>query len=243
MGGAPKLLRKKKNEGSALRGCSNSPTLVSPTTNRDLNTPQPDMKKNHALLTAALLLCSLATTQPNSAQAGISIGNGSATSHVVIEGFSGGPLIYDVFYDYNPFDAPDSFDLLSLIDVSDDNLGLTWINYGTVDEPNYFLDAIQYGNQTFTNTGAPTFSPFWSQWVSDGKAGFPTAFDIPGGSWTFGSGFSAPYRFHEPGSWDGLIYNDGSTSPSTQPIPEPAGVLLLGAGWLVRLLRRRPPVA
>jgi PEP-CTERM putative exosortase interaction domain len=169
------------------------------------------------------------------------VGSGADTSYVVIEAAAfGGPLIFAFQYDYDPANPFDTSTMLSLIDDALPELSLTYINYGTVEEPNLFLDAVTWQGLTLTNTPAPEFSPYWVQWVSGGRAGFPEAEPIPSGTWMYASGVSAPYRLVEPGSWDGFVYNDGFSPPAVDPVPEPAaGVLLLTATGLLVFSRRR----
>jgi hypothetical protein len=169
------------------------------------------------------------------------VGTGANTSYVLIEAEAfGSPLIFAYQYDYNPTNPFDTHTMLSAIDAAIADLSFTYINYGTLEEPNVFIDAITWQGLTLTNTPAPEFSPYWVQWVSGGQAGFPEAEPIPAGVWGYASGISSPYRIVEPGSWDGFIYNDGFSAPSVVPVPEPAaGVLLLAATGFIGLRRRR----
>lgn len=188
-----------------------------------------------ALLRAAFLLIALAPL----GRGQILIGTGEDSSFLVLEAEAfGDPLVFEYFYDYDPANPLDGYGLLTAIDSALPDLEFTFLNFGTPEEPNYFLNVVTYEDITLTNTGAPSFSPFWAQWVSGGEAGFPTAEPVPSGEWSFGSGVSAPYRFVQPGSWDGFIYNDGVTPPMTAPVPEPSGVLLVSAGICVFIIRR-----
>lgn len=168
------------------------------------------------------------------------VGTGADTSYFVIEATDfGAPLTFAYLYDYNPANPLDTYAMMVAIDAAIDDLQFTYINYGTVSEPNYFLDSVTYQTITLTNTPAPTYSPYWAQWVSGGLSGYPEAEPILSGSWTYGSGVSAPVRYIEPGSWDGFIYNDGMSAPSVSPVPEPSSTLLtICATGLVAFRRR-----
>jgi hypothetical protein len=178
----------------------------------------------------------------HSANGQILVGTGEDFSYAVIEpGPFGTPLVYEYHYTYDASKPPDGYALLSAIDSADPSLSLNFLNFGTDGDPNYFLNAVTYGSTTLTSTTIPG-GPFWAQWVSGGEAGFPGASPIESGTWSFGSGISAPYRAIGPGSWDGFVFNIGDTSPSIDPVPEPQSAVLLLAGitvvlWMVR--RRR----
>jgi hypothetical protein len=188
-----------------------------------------------ALATAsALLPCARAQTLTGT------VGTGPDASYLVIEATAfGSPLTFEYLYSYNPADPFDAYFLMTAIDTSFTDLEFTFINFGTLDEPNYFLDTISWQGTPLTNTGAPTFSPYWAQWVSGGEAGFPTAAPVASGSWSFGSGVSGPYRIIQPGSSDGFVFNDGSVAPSVAPVPEPTAAFLLLGSTAVFLIRRR----
>lgn len=175
---------------------------------------------------------------PASAQ--VLVGTGTNSSYLVIEADDfGAPLTFEYLYDYNPADPFDTYTMMVAIDAAVADLSFTYINYGTLDEPNYILDAVTYQSITLTNTAFPAVGPFWAQWVAGGQAGFPVAEPVASGSWGFGSGISEPYRYVEPGSWDGFIFNEGSAAPSVSPVPEPGSAVLLTAAMAVIFLRRR----
>lgn len=179
----------------------------------------------------------------HSATAQILVGTGEDFSYAVIEAEPfGAPLVYKYRYTYNPSAPPDGYALLSAIDAKDDSLSLSFVNFGTDESPNYFLNGVTYGSTTLTSTPFPDIGPFWAQWVSGGEAGFDKILPVPSGTWSFGSGISAPYREIGPGSWDGFVFNIGDTPPSIDPVPEPQSAVLLLAGitvvlWMIR--RRR----
>ncbi|MEO6848525.1 MAG: hypothetical protein ABI443_12480 [Chthoniobacterales bacterium] len=172
-----------------------------------------------------------------SAQSPTVVGSGSDESFLVIESslFSA-TLVYDYKYTYNPSELLDTHDMLVAIDAADPNISFDFINYGTVVDPNYFLNAVTYNTVTATNTPSPDYSPYWVQWVSGGEGGYPVAGPIDSGTWSYGSGISAPYRTLAPESWDGFIYNDGILPPSVSPvipIPEASTGCLILAGVLL----------
>lgn len=169
------------------------------------------------------------------------IGAGANTSYLVIEAADfGAPLTFAYLYDYNPANPFDTYAMMVAIDAAVADLEFTFDNFGTPEEPNYFLNAVTYQSVTLTSTPFPQVGPFWAQWVSGGQAGFPVAEPVAAGSWGFGSGISEPYRYVEPGSWDGFIYNDGGDAPSVSPVPEPSsGLLLICASSAFLFARRR----
>jgi hypothetical protein len=172
----------------------------------------------------------------------ILIGTGEDVSYAVIEAEPfGPPLVYEYHYTDNPSAPLDGYALLSAIDSAEPALSLSFLNFGSEESPNYFLNSITYESTTVTSTPFPEIGPFWAQWVSGAEAGFPEASPIASGVWSFGSGISAPYRTIGPGSWDGFVFNMGDTPPSISPVPEPQTAVLLLAGITVVLwmLRRR----
>jgi hypothetical protein len=172
------------------------------------------------------------------------VGTGANTSYVLIEAADfGSPLIFAYQYDYNPANPFNTSTMLSAIDAALPQLSFAYLNYGTEEEPNVFIDAVTWEGLTLTNTPAPEFSPYWVQWVSGGQAGYPEAEPIPAGIWGYASGISSPYRIVEPGSWDGFTYNDGFSTPSIDPVPEPAAAVLVLAATSAFVLRRRRPVS
>lgn len=189
---------------------------------------------------ATLLTAVVVSLAPASAQT--LIGSGSNSSFLVIEASAfGAPLIFEVLYDFNPGNPFDSYALMTVVDAAVSDLSFSFVNYGTVQDPNYFLDSVTWQSLTLTNTAWPAVGPFWGQWVSGGLAGYPTAAPVAEGAWEFGSGISDPYRIVEPGSWDGFIFNDGSAAPSVAPVPEPAtaGLLVMVAAGILAGRRRR----
>lgn len=167
----------------------------------------------------------------------ISIGSGPDSAYFVLESTNIGSRTYEIHYDHSSSGALDGYALLQTIDLFEADLSVLAFNFGSEEEPNYFVNSITWQGVTEANAG--DFSAYWAQFVAGGQSGFPTASPKPGGVWTFGDGLSSPYRIVEPGSWDGLIFGDGSVAPSVNPVPEPASALLALGGLLAFLKRRR----
>lgn len=197
---------------------------------------------------AALALGAIWAIGTTSSFGQIVIGTGTDASYVVIEASAfGAPLVYEYRYDYDVLNPLTGYALMDAVDAVVMDLEFTWVNYGTVDDPNFFLNAVTYQSQTLVNTPFPDYGPYWAQWVSGGEAGYPSAAPIADGVWAYGSGSSAPYRYAAPGSWDGFVYNLGIDPPSVSPVPEPGvlGLLALALGPLLwrRRLRRESACA
>lgn len=171
--------------------------------------------------------------------ANIIIGTGADTSYFVLESPNIGTRTYEIHYTFNSSDPMDSWDLLQIVDSHESDLTISAFNFGDEAAPNWFVNAITWGAVTETGVSEPPYSPSWTQWVSGGQAGFPSASPIDSGTWTSGSGLSAPYRVVEPGSWDALKYSDFVTQPTVNPIPEPSMGVLAMAGCLFVLRRRK----
>lgn len=189
-----------------------------------------------------LLLAALAGTcllSITSQAATIIVGRGNDTSYFVLQSPNLGERTYEVNYTYNSSAAQDGFFLLNQIIAADATTDFVVFNFGSMAAPNYFLNSLSSGGITETNTSASPFAPYWAHWVAGGQAGFPAATPNPSGTWSLGSGISAPYRLIEPGSWDGLFYSDGLTAPSVVPIPETSSAVLTLLGAMVLFKRRR----
>ncbi|QJE97615.1 hypothetical protein [Luteolibacter luteus] len=172
--------------------------------------------------------------------ANIVIGTGTDTSYFVLESPNVGTRTYEIHYTYNSSDPMDSWDLLQIVDSHESDLSIEAFNFGSEESPNWFVNAITWNGSTETGVSEPPYSPSWTQWVSGGQAGFPSASPIGSGTWSSGSGLSIPYRVIEPGSWDALKYSDFTTQPTVTPVPEPSmGVLALAGGLLVIRRRKR----
>ena len=166
------------------------------------------------------------------------VGTGPDSSFLVLESPNLGVLTYEVRYTYNPGSPLDAYFLLREVQTAESYV-IVKSNYGTASAPNYFIDSI--------NGEASTFSPpylYWAQWVSGGFGfqGPPPTYNFdPGvptlGIWTEGFGVST--HTITPGSWDALVYSDGSTQPSIAPIPETSSALLSILGTTLVFRRRR----
>jgi hypothetical protein len=176
----------------------------------------------------------------------VDIGSGPDTSYLVIESpndpsFLAAPLQFAIHYTFDTVSPQDGYWLLQEAIAFDASLSAVINNFGSPSEPNYFMNSMTYDLVTLTNTVLPATGPYWQQWVAGGEAGFPTASPVPSNSWTLGSGISAPYRALAPGSTDGFVFAEASTSPSVSPVPEPSSFLLLVAATvlLIYATRRR----
>ena len=185
----------------------------------------------HALAAFAALTLAFA------APAQTVVGTGNSSSFLVIEAPSFGSLFYQVFYDYNPAIDLDSYYLLNLVTTADPSLSIAYSNFGTPEEPNYFVDSITYSGTTLASTSVAPYEPLWYQSVSGGESGYPAIVPIASGAWQEGRGISA--RHIAPGSWDGFVFGAYGDEPTIAPVPEPGTWLLLGCGGVFLLLMRR----
>jgi len=168
-------------------------------------------------------------------------GTGPDTSYLILESPNIGLREYAVHYTYDPAVPMGSYDLLKIVEAAEPRFSI--LNGGS--EENAYIASITWDGVTEAGNNSPPYTPYWSQWVAGGQAGAefdfpwgPAPVPVPGDSWSYGSGISAPYRIIEPGSNDALVYGDGS-APSLAPTPEP-GVLLLAGLALPALLLHRP---
>ncbi len=174
--------------------------------------------------------------------ANVIIGSGADTSYFVLQSSNLGITTYEVKYNYSATALQDGYTLLAKIIAAVPSLNISLTNGGTMLMPNYFITEITSGTVTETNSNAPPdYTPYWAHWVSGGAAGFPAATPVASGTWSFGSGISAPYRLIMPGSWDALYFSDGSAGPSVSPVPEVSSTALLALGSWVIFKRRRTP--
>ena len=171
--------------------------------------------------------------------ANILVGSGPDTSYFVLESPNLGTRTYEISYTYDAAAMQDGFTMLDSLLGADATLTADIGNFGPASEPNFFVNSFTFNTVTEAAVGSPSFSPYWAHWVSGGEAGFPTADPVASDTWSVGSGISSPYRLIEPGSWDALVYSDGSVAPSVAPVPEPSAMLLVAVGSLVLLRRRR----
>jgi hypothetical protein len=189
------------------------------------------MKKLIIAFHAAICsFCMLAATS-----AATIVGTGNDSSFLVIEAEAFGvPLEYEFRYNFDSENPLDGYDLLTAILAFDsERLQATFIGFAN----GYFLDSITFNGITLK---APAdYAQYWVQWVSGGISGHENPKPIAAGTWQYGDGMSAPARLHTPGSTDGYIFNDGSTPPSVEPVPEPSSALLLFAGGMALLTVRR----
>ncbi len=169
--------------------------------------------------------------------ANIVIGTGADASYLVLESGNIGVRTYEVRYDSSsgPFDS--KF-LLDQVLANDSSVTMSFSNFGSVSEPNFFVNWITFNAVRETNSFVEPYI-YWAQWVSGGDAGFPSAAPIAAGAWAVGSGVSTPYRIIAPGSWDALVFSGGSTPPSVALVPEISTFTLVPLVGLLLGVRRR----
>lgn len=161
------------------------------------------------------------------------VGSGADTSFLVLNSPNLGERTYEIHYTYDSGGSQDAYFLLQQVIASDASLVVTVNNFGTLTDPNFFVSSIN-GE---ANTTAPPYL-YWAHWVAGGN-GYqnPDYTFNPGpvaeGEWSIGYGVST----HQiaPGSWDALVFSDGSVLP----VPETSSLLIGVAGALVFLNRRR----
>ncbi len=175
----------------------------------------------------------------------VPIGTGSDVSYMVIESphnseFLSTPLQFAIYYTFDPIQEYDSYWLLQQVIAFDPLFDVTFVNYGTDEEPSYFITSMTYDSITLVTTSWPDVGPYWQQWAAGGESGYPAAEPISDTSWSFGSGMSFPYRLIAPGSTDGWVYATAATAPTIDPVPEPsASLLVVLAGAALWRVRRR----
>lgn len=205
------------------------------TTNEDINMLL--RKVWQGFLSAAVAGFCLLSSETHAAN--ILVGSGPDTSFFVLESPNLGTRTYEISYTYDVMVMQDGFTLLSSLLSEDSTLTADIANFGSAIEPNFFVNAFTFNDVSEVAVSSSPFVPFWAHWVSGGEAGFPSADPVASGTWTVGSGISAPFRLIEPGSWDALVYSDGSVAPSVAPVPEPSALLMTLTGTLMLLRRRR----
>jgi hypothetical protein len=167
--------------------------------------------------------CIVALSSAPVLAAPISVGTGADTVEVLFNWPDTFVADYLVHYGTGPASTIDGYDATQAA-LADTNLSLTWSNFGTAQDPNYFLDVATYSgghtgdSATFDFLSAP--NNFWAEWIQQD------------GPWTFGGGASIDI-LSDGGKIGWVFGNDGV------PVPEPTGAFLLVAGAIT--LKRRSP--
>ena len=188
---------------------------------------------------AALALASVLSLVGAAEAATIVLGSGSDSAFYVLESPNIGTRTYEIRFTHNEADPLDGWDLLQVVDSYESDLSVQAFNFGSEEAPNWFVNAITWMGITETSNSDAPYVPSWTQWVSGGAAGFPTASPVASGTWSSGSGLSSPYREIEPGSWEALKFSDFTTVPTVAPVPEPSALMLAFCGMAVFIRRRR----
>lgn len=195
---------------------------------------------HRACLSGSFLLL----TSPCLHAALIRVGTGPDTSYFTLETPNLGIRQYAVNYHYDPLANPlGGTALLKVIEASDPELSLTINDFGTPSQPNEFFSAVTLDGLTESNDFAPGGSTF-VHWVAGGQAGaadlgVPGPVPVPENEWVLGAGLSVNFRLIEPGSNDALVFAPTQREPTTAPVPEPSGLLLLGLALGLTIVRRR----
>lgn len=189
---------------------------------------------------ATLLTLAIPCVYSQAAIVQSTISTGSQSSFLYLESPQLGQRLYEIRYDLGPTSPIDAVDLINRVDAFDADLDFQLVNFGSTQQPNFFLTGISLLGNPETNTNSAPFVPSWVQWAAGGQAGFPTSAPISASSWTLGSGISSPFRILAPGSYDALVFSDFSTLPSLQ-IPEPQIALLILVGMFCLFPNRVKP--
>ncbi|MCW1911950.1 hypothetical protein OJ996_00085 [Luteolibacter sp. GHJ8] len=188
---------------------------------------------------AALALASVLSLMGAAEAATIVLGSGSDSAFYVLESPNIGTRTYEIRFTHNEADPLDGWDLLQVVDSYESDLSVQAFNFGSEEAPNWFVNAITWMGITETSNSDEPYVPSWTQWVSGGEAGWPSASPIASGTWTSGSGLSSPFRVIEPGSWEALKFSDFTTVPTVTPVPEPSALMLAFCGMAFFIRRRR----
>jgi autotransporter-associated beta strand protein len=135
----------------------------------------------------------------------ITVGSGPDVVQVLFDWPDGFVADYDVNCTLGPSGTIDGYDATEAA-TADPNLTLNWSNFGTVSEPDYFLNIASYtgghtGNgATYNRVTAP--NNYWHEWYNNG------------GGWVFGHGASVDKLNN--GDAIGWVFGSNAT-----PMPEP----------------------
>ncbi|UCF43916.1 MAG: PEP-CTERM sorting domain-containing protein [Planctomycetota bacterium] len=161
----------------------------------------------------------LALAGSSSVAAPVSVGTGVNWAEVYIEWSDGFIGEFEVCFGQSSSDTVTGADLLLTLDSELTDFTLAYTNWGTVEEPDLFVDSIQYLGHYSGGYGGG--EDWWHYWIRDwGDTGWTSPL------------YGVSSRVVGDGDMDGWIYGRGGA-----PVPEPATVVLLAGG--VILLRRR----
>jgi len=166
------------------------------------------------------LIVFLIVTSSLTSAALITAGTGTNSAEVYIEWSDGFVAEFEVSFGSLPTDTVTGADLLFTLDGDLVDFSLTYGNFGTEEEPSYFVDGIDY--LSHTNLGFGGDENWWHYWTKDATETEWTASIV---------GMSD--RVVSNGDSDGWIYGRASA------VPEPTTIALLAMGSFMMNRKKR----
>jgi hypothetical protein len=159
------------------------------------------------LLALAGITAGTATAAP------VGVGTGVNLAQIYIEWSDGFFAEFDLYFGESPLDTVTGADLLLTLDSELADFTLDYTDWGTPENPNLFVDAIQYLDHFDGGYGGG--ANWWHYWIKDaGQV-----------DWT-AAGFGMSDRIVHNGDMDGWVYGRDT-------IPEPTSAALLAVGGLL----------
>jgi hypothetical protein len=170
----------------------------------------------------------------------LTVGTGNDTSFLVLESPNLGSRTYEIRYTYDSGLPQTAKFLIDQVLAAESTLTVAFLNFGTAESPNFFVDSVSLAGIPESGSFAPPWT-FWAHWVAGGLGFMDSGFNFqpgapPHNTWV--SGFGISTHTIAPGSWDALVLSDGNSPPAVA-IPEPASVLLVSLASGLLWIRRR----